>query len=342
MLGLHVKRGVESTLERVFKSSNNKFGKLDVHWNGTTAGINFSRNFINADSSVIDATVIFPNIDENANVDNGTFTNLIGYSIHELGHAWFTTNAPWDKARTTYGAFLGNLINGLEDPRIERKVIESGYAPNARVLFENLTNSILKKSGYVQPDDKKNIPFLLAIEGRRLNGYSICFPSITDASPYAKHLHWALNKAHKAKDTASIVKIAIELFQRLKEQDANNKPDEPGKPSDKPGDEPSDKTSDEPSDKPGDDNPVHDEGEGQPTDLDGPEGGSNGSEGGSNNEPTDKPGYKPSPGKSFEGGREVEPNEFIKDILKSHSSSADSFRPRPSASKPTYTNFNWI
>ena len=341
MLGLHVKRGVESTLERVFKSSNNKFGKLDVHWNGTTAGINFSRNF-NADSSVVDATVIFPNIDENANVDNGTFTNLIGYSIHELGHAWFTTNAPWDKARTTYGAFLGGLINGLEDPRIERKVIESGYAPNARVLFENLTNSILKKSGYVQPDDKKNIPFLLAIEGRRLNGYSICFPSITDASPYAKHLHWALNKAHKAKDTASIVKIAIELFQRLKEQDANNKPDEPGKPSDKPSDEPSDKPSDEPSDKPGDDNPVDDEGEGQPTDLDGSEGGSNGSEGGSNNEPTDKPGYKPSSGKSFEGGREVEPNEFIKDILKSHSSSADSFRPRPSASKPTYTNFNWI
>ena len=339
MLGLHVKRGVESTLERVFKSSNNKFGKLDVHWNGTTAGINFSRN---SDSSVVDATVIFPNIDENANVDNGTFTNLIGYSIHELGHAWFTTNAPWDKARTTYGAFLGGLINGLEDPRIERKVIESNYAPNARVLFENLTNSILKKSGYVQPDDKKNIPFLLAIEGRRLNGYSICFPSITDASPYAKHLHWALNKAHKAKDTASIVKIAIELFQRLKEQDANNKPDEPGKPSDKPSDEPSDKPGDEPSDKPDNDNPVDDEGEGQPTDLDGPEGGSNGSEGGSNNEPTDKPGYKPSSSKSFEGGREVEPNEFIKDILKSHSSSADSFRPRPSASKPTYTNFNWI
>jgi len=320
MLGLHVKRGVETTLERVFKSSNNKFGKLEVHWNGTTAGINFTKQ-----GNQIDAVIALPNLDENSNVDNGTFSNLIGYSIHELGHAWFTDNGPWDRARAKYGAFVGNLINGLEDPRIEKQVIASGYAPNSRVLFENLTNAILNKHGYVEPDDKKNIPFMLAIEGRRLNGYAIGFESIVDASPYSKHLKWALNRANTAKDTASIVRIAIELYRRLVEQDKQEKQSE----------QKQDKQSEQKQDSPSEVDSIEDEGEPQPDENEVSEG--------APNVPGDEPGDEPEPGagKSFEGGRDVEPNQFVKDILKSHSSTADSFRSRPSANKPTYSTFNW-
>jgi len=210
MLALDAKRGVEATLERVYKSTGNSFGELKITWTGRTAGVCRSE-----DGSV---HVVFPGIDETGEVDNNLFNQLIGYTLHELGHLWFTTDKAWNDARATYGAYVSALINGLEDPRIEKCVIDSGYAPNSRTLFEHLTNQVLIKGGYVEPDDFKNIPFLLAIEGRRLNGYSLVFGSIVDQSPYAKHLRWALKAAHTAKDTPRIVKIAIELYKRLKQQ----------------------------------------------------------------------------------------------------------------------------
>ena len=39
MLGIDIKRGVASTLERVFTNSGNEFDKLEILWGGKTAGI---------------------------------------------------------------------------------------------------------------------------------------------------------------------------------------------------------------------------------------------------------------------------------------------------------------
>ena len=213
MRGISVKRGVESTLERVFNNTGRRFDTLDFAWTGRTAGVCSKKN-----NGVITASVIFPNIDETADVPKSVFNELIGYALHELGHVWFTDEESWDFARENHGDFVSSLINGLEDPRIERKVIDSGYAPNSQHLFENLVNAVLTKDGYVKPDDLKNVPFLLAIEGRRLNGYPLVFDSIVDQSPWASDLHWALTLAQRAKNTREIVRIAIELNKRLQQQ----------------------------------------------------------------------------------------------------------------------------
>jgi hypothetical protein len=174
---------------------------------------------------VVTARVIFPNIDDNKQIPDSVHHDLVGYAVHELGHIWFTDNDPWDAARHTHGAFVGSLINGLEDPRIERFVIESGHVPNARVLFNHVLNSVLLKGGYVEPDDFKNIPFMLAIEGRRLNGYNIPFPSILPDSPWREDLEWAL--AQPARDTFDVTLTAIELNRRLqkKKQEQGEKQD---------------------------------------------------------------------------------------------------------------------
>jgi hypothetical protein len=353
MLGVNVKRGVATTLERVFNASGNQFDKLDVLWTGRTAGIIFERNF-----GSCTAKVIFPSIDETSQIPEHTFNNLIGYALHELGHAWFTDNKAWDKARDKHGKFVSNLINGLEDPRIERKVIESGRAPNSRALFENLLNSILSKEGYVKPDDKQNIPFLLAVEGRRLNGYSITHASIVDDSPWAKHLHWALKKAQIAPDTATIAKIAIELFKRIREQEEQGKgegqeegegqpsdgqgegqpSDGDGQPSDKPseGGNPSDKPSDKPSDEQGEGEKG--EGDGQPSD--GQPSDEQGDKQGEGNEPSDGTGDGYS-SEEYDGGREVEPSDFIQGELEKVSKSSDAVSSRPSVGKPRIETFNW-
>ena len=305
MLGIEIKRGVEATLERVFHATGNHFDKLTVVWNGKTAGVSAKKI-----GKGVDANVIFPSIDETKAVDKKLFNKLIGYALHELGHVWFTTNQPWEDARDQHGSFVSSLINGLEDPRIERCVYESNYAPNARALFENLTNAVLEKDGYVDPDDFKNIPFMLAIEGRRLNGYSITHPSIVDQSPYAEHLSWALKSAHKARSTAKIVEIAIELNNRLQQQAE--------KPQDKPQDQPNDPP--QPGGDPGD-----------PSD---------GDPSGQGDKPADDPaddGKKSK--KSANGkGREVEPTEFINDELSQHKADCDDRRERPHVGKPVFTD----
>ena len=305
MLGIEIKRGVEATLERVFHATGNRFDKLTVVWNGKTAGVSAKKV-----GNGVDANVIFPSIDETKAVDKKLFNKLIGYALHELGHVWFTDNQPWEDARNQHGSFVSSLINGLEDPRIERCVYESNYAPNARALFENLTNAVLEKDGYVQPDDFKNIPFMLAIEGRRLNGYSITHPSIVDQSPYAEHLSWALKSAHKARSTAKIVEIAIELNNRLQQQKPQDKPqDKPQyQPNDPSGGDPGDPSDGDPSgqgDKPADD-PADD----------------------------GKKSKKSANGK----GREVEPTEFINDELSQHKADCDDRRERPHVGKPVFTD----
>ena len=311
MLGIEIKRGVEATLERVFHATGNHFDKLTVVWNGKTAGVSAKKV-----GKGVDANVIFPSIDETKAVDKKLFNKLIGYALHELGHVWFTTNQPWEDARDKHGSFVSSLINGLEDPRIERCVYESNYAPNARALFENLTNAVLEKDGYVQPDDFKNIPFMLAIEGRRLNGYSITHPSIVDQSPYAEHLSWALKSAHKARSTAKIVEIAIELNNRLQQQAE--------KPQDKPQDQPNDPP--QPGGDPGDPSDGDPSGQGDKPADDG--------------KPTDDPaddGKKSK--KSANGkGREVEPTEFINDELSQHKADCDDRRERPHVGKPVFTD----
>jgi hypothetical protein len=357
MLAINAKRGVESTVERVFNSTGNAFSKLQVLWTGSTAGIMFKRS-----STGVDAKIVFPALDEGAEMKRSTFNNLIGYAIHELGHAWFTSNEPWDKARNEHGQFVGNLINGLEDPRIERKVIESGYAPNSKALFEELLNSILKKNGYVDADDLKNVPFLLAVEGRRLNGYQVDVPSVTDLAPWSADLRWALAEAQLATSTHRIAEIAIELFKRLNdfepEPTEGDKPDEGDEgddidinvhrvKGDKPtedGEDGEDGNGNEPTDKPteGDDQGGDKGGQG---DEKGSEGGDQPSDKG---QPTDenKPaeeGKKNGGGKDFAGGRNVEPNEFIEGELNDQKTNLSKrLDHRPSSAKPTYATFEWV
>lgn len=352
LLGIDVKRGVASTLERVFNRTGERFDKLEILWSGKTAGIIFKRSPFG-----VDAKVLFPNIDETKRIPTDVFNNLIGYALHELGHAWFTNNTPWDNARQKHGQFVSNLINGLEDPRIEKLVIESGRAPNARALFENLLNSVLKRDGYVQPDDKKNIPFLLAVEGRRLNGYNVCVPSIVNDSPYRDDIRWALKRAHTAKNTEAIVKIAIELFNRLREhgqgqgegqgnekqdgQDGQQGDGQPDGKQDGQGDEgqPSDEQDGQPSD--GQPSDGDSDGDGEPTDGQGKQGNQDGQGGEQSDEQSEDGNGNGKQDESFNGGRDVEPSGFIQDALGSYSNTVDLVRPRPCVGKPQFETFEW-
>jgi len=323
MLAIDVKRGVAATLERVFNATGNKFDELSIAWSGRTAGIKRDGK---------KTTILFPSIDETQPVSQTLFNELIGYALHELGHAWFTQDKPWDDARIDHGDYVSMLINGLEDPRIEQCVIDSGYAPNSRSLFEFLTNQVLRKSGYVQPDDFKNFPFLLAIEGRRLNGYSICVESVVDASPYAVHLRWALTEAHKATSTKRIAAIAIELYERLKQrrEELKKQPQQQQDQQDQQQEQPQDQqdAQDNQSGDDGSETPQNGSG-----DANGDEAGQD--EGQPSDQPSDGSGHREPV------GRNPEPTDFINDQCGEIKSVADESRERPHAGKPIYLDFHF-
>jgi len=301
MLGSDFKRGVTTTLERVFNASNWTFSELTFQWCGKGASVYFNE----VGPRTLLARFMFPNVDDNKVIPKKTLPKFIGMALHELGHAWFTDNTPWEKHHDN--PTLCRLINGLEDPRIERMVIESGIAANAGPLFENLINEMMGGT-YCKPNDFQNIAFQLAVEGRRMNGYRIAVPPVYIKSRYRVPIQWALDEAHKAQSTAEIVAIAVELLARLNalKPPSNQSPDGPG-----PGDAP--------SDGPGDEG----EGEGEKP-ADGPaKGDEEGDEGGQ--------------GKG--GERPIEPD--LADELKEHACTADDYTPRPTWKTPTIYQFNW-
>jgi hypothetical protein len=327
MLGLDVKRGVEATCERVFIASGNQFSDLTVLWGGKTACINYTKDR----SGAVRATIVLPALDETKAIPQPVFNNMVGFVIHELGHAWFTDNAPWDSAVHTHkdGKYIGMMINGLEDPRIEQCVIDSGFAPNSFPLFDSLIGSLLSDKGYVKEINKQTLPFVLCIEGRRLNHYRIDVPDLLVGHEYEPELRSALQLAKEATSTNQIVKIATNLYDVLfpeSEVDEGGEGEEPPINGDFP----------VPSDEPPTDKPTEEGGEG------GDEGGDDGDEG----EPTDKGKDKPKGGggkptderKPLEdrGGdpRDVEPNDHIKTQLGQFGCKADARRTgRPSIKK---------
>lgn len=206
MIGIEIKRGVVATFERL--SARENLNILNVLWEGKTAAV------IREDEGII---LIFPDLDDTAYFPKSMLHKLIGYASHELGHIWFTDRGPWTLAEDQHGKFLGRLINGLEDPRIERCVYESNKLPNSRNLFESLISQIVPKN--CDPNDVENYPFYLAVDGRRLNGYPLS--SIVEKSKHAGILLDAVNEAHRAKDTKEIVGVATKLFNQLKKEHKN-------------------------------------------------------------------------------------------------------------------------
>lgn len=265
MKGFIAKAALTALLEKVWLSSGNAVNKLEVKFAGKNAGIRFNRD------DGLSAVVILPAIDETTEVSQAFFNDLIGYVLHELGHAWFTDNEPWDDAVREHGKVLGGIVNALEDVREEDAVIRSGYADNARALFVQLTNNVFK-DGF-DNTMLENVAAVIAVEGRRLNGYELIVPDLFSSCPWAEEIADALSDSRVCKNTADVVKVAVALWLKIKPEDdegdeegddegdegekphGDNPSDDPdGEPDEKPqGDE--DKPSDKPSDKPDGDKP---------------------------------------------------------------------------------------
>lgn len=187
MLGYEIKHKVSKQL-----------GGYPIDWHGQSA-------------AVVGSQIVLPAMVDDLEYPEDTYRQMLGYGLHELGHLRYTDHDPWDWAVQNHGRYLGGLINGLEDVRIEQSMIRTGVD---QALFEAAINAVLK-DGYVSPDDRRNICFVLAVEGRRLNGYRLACQTILDESPWASPIWLALKKIRGAKSTGEVVTIALQLYRKL-------------------------------------------------------------------------------------------------------------------------------
>ena len=210
MKGKEIKSGIERWTAENIELEGKSFKDISFDWAGASAGVLFNRFKKKME-------IRFPSLDDEQDYPDNIYGKYQGYALHELGHVWFTTNRPWDKARKVHGGRIGRFINGLEDVRIEREVIKSGLVKDAQGIFEHLVHEVLETDGYVEPDDEKNIHFMLAIEGRRRSGYAIEPKTILNDSVYGYEILNALTKLDRAKNTLQVTQIAIELQKEIEE-----------------------------------------------------------------------------------------------------------------------------
>jgi hypothetical protein len=315
MLGIQAKGAAISVLEKIWSVSGQKASQLSVVFAGKNAKVGMTKG---SDGKLY-AKVNLPAIDETAIIEASLFNNIIGFVLHELGHALYSEQIMQDKSKKD-SEFLFKLVNGMEDSRIERKVIDSGIAGNSKSLFEGLINSMVESKGVPDPSMKENIPALLAIEGRRLNGIAIIVPSTIKESPYKEAIEDSLEELQGAKNTNDVIKIAHTLYERIgKIDDDREEQPEGGEGEGESEDE--DEKGEEGDGKPKSGSKGKGEGEGE-------------SEGDDSSQASGGGGTS---GKTF---TEVNYDEFIKVAINSTTTLTEVDR-LPGRTKPKIMKFNW-
>lgn len=198
-----------------------------VRIDGATAGIR-------KDDRTIDLTLPFLPLD--ARLTREERDLWIGYVLHELGHTFFTDFNAW---RMAVHEGLHDLVNGLEDPRIEAQVLTCGVATNARALLENLTNQKLSENlaaGY-DPANMGALSYTLAIYGRKQVGFNIAAPALDNKTAAA--LAWIWPRLKACANTLDVLVLArdVDAWRKTKQQQQPQDQESPQETKDQDGDQ---------------------------------------------------------------------------------------------------------
>lgn len=119
-----------------------------------------------------DVTIYLPALPAASRLTRAEVNRWISYFIHELCHAFFTSEAAW-LAAVKEGLHI--LVNAMEDPRIETVFNRLAIAANSTALLTSLmTWCVGNLPVDYDPNDMRNFPWLLAMAGRvELCGYDL-------------------------------------------------------------------------------------------------------------------------------------------------------------------------
>jgi cobalamin biosynthesis protein CobT len=237
-----VKAGVAAAAEKQLLSAvaplgatpTNPVGRphqFNVTWIGKTAFASKQEQKIDG-FRTMSATINYPFIDDAAVLTRAEADLFGGYTLHEIGHLLYTD---YEALRFNSRDKLTHAIwNGLEDPRIETAVINSGVG-GARVCFEQLLSKLLADAGRdFNPADPRCVPFALAVLGRcHLWGYEHdLLRNVYDRLPakIAEFYRYAMDKLSAAPLDLSGTKYLLGVARELAAMLRNSMPAEPEMP----------------------------------------------------------------------------------------------------------------
>lgn len=214
MKGIDAKRGIAATLERIWAIAKKDPKRLTIMFGGRGARCSFE-----GEGRYMQANVQLPALDDVGEVSQAHFNDIIGFVLHEFGHTQYTKNEPWDAAVAERPELKDSklpfwFVNAVEDVRIEGLVIQSGLAGNAKALFEGLVDG--QDITGMKFDIPENVPYVLAVEGRRLNNdYALTTRDLLAECPWADNVRCSLVNLKHARSTADSVRIALDLYDLL-------------------------------------------------------------------------------------------------------------------------------
>jgi Mg-chelatase subunit ChlD len=146
------------------------------------------------------------------------FDDYAGYVFHEVGHPLFTNQKVWKQATRDGNA---RLLNALEDVRIEKALIEARIAANGKAVLSSLVRSLdyaCARDSF-DPNEPKNIGFVMGFLGRAANGYdmdkTIVTKRLRKGSAVSKVLAWALPELAKCRSTQGCLTLAEKIIAAL-------------------------------------------------------------------------------------------------------------------------------
>jgi Mg-chelatase subunit ChlD len=163
-------------------------------------------------------TIRMPVLPAKHRMTQAEFDDYAGYILHETGHPKYTDKATWEAA---VKAGRANLLNALEDVRIEKKLIDDGVAKNGRDVLSALVRSLDYSCGRddFDPNDSRNIGFVMGFLGRAANGYdmdaSLVTRKLDPKGSVSKVLKWALSELAACQSTADCLALAKKLVAAL-------------------------------------------------------------------------------------------------------------------------------
>ena len=230
---------METNLKAILAMFGVKVSRLEcgVDAHSGTASIVHTKDY----SDALNVFVRFPALKTTQRLTRAELDRWTGYFIHEICHALWTDESAWAVACREG---LSALVNGMEDVRIERRMIESARVDNAKSRLVELMDFVSSRpapKGAQEYDSNnvKSLPWTLALIGRvQLNGYALPagHAAFANLNPFMRRLVMAaLAKLDKAQDTLAVLRIARQIQAALATQQApqassNPKPSE-GKPS---------------------------------------------------------------------------------------------------------------
>jgi hypothetical protein len=149
--------------------------QVEVTTHPTTAAVSWVHDTYNNTMAV---TLYLPKMDLNSYLTRVQADILAGYWLHEAGHVLYTPSDAMKRNAHRGGGFT-RLLNGLEDVRMEGRILAGSPASNARSTLIAITKHVaLKGTSMADPIGNANVwhdlPWTVAYLGRsHCHGYPL-------------------------------------------------------------------------------------------------------------------------------------------------------------------------